>query len=130
MNRLPDVVGLILCESLDVDVETGVTSLVGIFNSRHFWDFPSPVDQFTVFATLHAGVGEGTMQIVVSRLETEQDIDIYTQWLSFPERGLFVTLEVQLKKLVFAAPGRYSLTLRFNEQYITHRYLEIIRSED
>jgi hypothetical protein len=63
MIRIPKVIGLTLCDHVEIDPHTGQFSLVGVFYSRYFRQFPSPIIAFTVYAALYGGRGEGTMQL-------------------------------------------------------------------
>src|SRR5262249_33878229 len=83
--------------------------------------------RFTVFALFFDGEGEGTMELVCTRLENEQDVWNYHRWYTFPGRGLPAYLEVKATKCVFPAPGRYRLKLRFDSQDLTDRYFDVAR---
>ncbi len=126
MVRLPKIVGLTLCDHIDVDPQTGQFSLVGVFHSRHFRKFPTPVVPFTVYAALYGGQGEGTIELAVKQAETESDIYRLQKWLSFPDRQL-INLELKVPRCVFPEPGRYLLALRFDKQNLTNRALNIGR---
>jgi hypothetical protein len=125
--KLPDVVSLVLCDRLGVDLATGQVSLVGIFHHLSFRTFPSPFEKFTVWGTLYDGVGEGTIQLLINRLETESVIYTFTRWTAFPGRQLFVNVEIPIKRCAFPAPGRYELILRFDNKDLTRRYLDVHR---
>jgi hypothetical protein len=125
MARLPKVVGLVLCETRAVEPQNARMSLVGIFHSRSFRRFPTSPQRFTVYAALYGGAGEGTMELVISRLETEQDIYRYRRWHGFPRRLLPINLEIPVKRCIFPAPGGYSLSLRFDGSELAQRYLRV-----
>lgn len=128
MAKLPEVVALMLCEKLNVDTQTGQVSLVGIFNSLRFADFPTAPQSFTVYVALLGGAGEGKMKLVINRLETESDIYAIQKWVAFPNRWMIVNLEIRLRECVFPSPGRYSLQLCFDDRDLAQRYLDIIRT--
>jgi hypothetical protein len=125
MVKLPRVVGLVLCNSLRVDPAVGELSLVGVFQSLTFSTWPSPAQPFVAYALLYGGQGEGTMELVVTRLDTERDIYSHKRWFAFPEQGLPIHLQVSVRQCVFPAPGRYGVTLRFDKNELTSRYLDI-----
>jgi hypothetical protein len=125
MARLPKVVGLVLCETMAVEPQSARMSLVGVFHSRSFRGFPTPPQRFTVYAALYGGTGEGTMELVISRLETEQGIYRYRRWYGFRRRPLTINLEIPVKKCIFPAPGGYSLSLRFDGGELVQRYLRV-----
>jgi hypothetical protein len=79
------------------------------------------------YVALFDGVGEGTMKLVVQRLETEEDIYTYTytKWFKFPGRQLVVNLEIPLTGCVFPAAGWYAIKLLFDKQDLTQRFLDV-----
>jgi hypothetical protein len=128
--RLPTVMGLVLCERLDGDPLLGQMSLVGVFHTLRFRNFPTSPHPFTVYAALYGGVGEGTMERMITSLETEQDIHLYRRWHALPGRGQIGNLEIRLQRCVFPAPGRYALKLSFDGREATVRYLDVLRLEE
>jgi hypothetical protein len=124
MAKLPKVVGLVVCDRMDVNPQSGQVSLVGILQALRFSVFPSPVRQFTVYAALADGSGEGTIELVVSRVETETDRYRQRRWCTFPDRPMVVNLEFTVR-CVFPTPGRYMITLRFDGTILTNRYFDI-----
>jgi hypothetical protein len=127
MNKLPQVIGLYPCERIDLNTASGQVSLIGVFHALHFRAFPSPRRKFTVYAALYDGVGEGTMDLLVTRLETEQDIYSYGRWYVFPGRGRLAHVDLPVTKCRFPAPGRYNFKLRFDKHELTQRLVDIYR---
>ena len=123
--RLPKIIGLILCRALEVDRITGETSLVGVFNALRFRDWPSPRQQFTIYSALHGGVGEGTIKLLIARLDTERAIHLYERRVTLPGPGRYFNLVISITQCVFPWPGRYGLTLYFDGQEVTNRYLDV-----
>jgi hypothetical protein len=123
--KLPRVFSLLLCDRLAFDPAAGQASLVGVFQALRFRTFPSPPQSFTVYTALYDGIGEGTMEVVVTRLESEKDIGSYQRWFTLPGRARVVNFVTEFKRCVFEAPGRYAIALRFDKQELTHRYLDI-----
>jgi hypothetical protein len=70
-------------------------------------------------------VGEGTIELVILRLETEEDVYRYRRWSVFPGREHFVNLAIPVKKCILPAPGRYSVALRFDDRDLSRRFLPI-----
>lgn len=122
---LPKIIGLILCRTLESDRATGETSLVGVFNALRFRDWPSPGQQFIVYSALHGGVGEGTIQLVIARLDTERAIHRYQRWVTLPGPGRYFNLVIPITRCVFPLPGRYGLTLYFDGREVSNRYLDV-----
>jgi len=46
------------------------------------------------------------MELIVRRLETEEDLTAYRKWYTFPGRGMIANLVIPLKQCAFPAPGR------------------------
>ncbi len=127
MIKLPSVLGMVLCDRMDWTSRPGQVSLVDVFQSRHFATFPTPAQRFTVYTALYDGVGEGTMEMLISRLETEQDILQIRRWCTFPGRSYTVNLETLIRNCEFPAPGQYSLSLKFDNRELALRYLRTYR---
>lgn len=122
---LPKIVGLVLCRALEVDPTTGETSLMGVFNALRFRDWPTPMQQFTIYSALRGGVGEGTIKLALARQETEKVIHLYRRWVTLPGRGRYFNLVIPITRCVFPSPGRYGLTLYFDDHELTNRYLDV-----
>jgi hypothetical protein len=125
MIRLPRVLGLLICEKLGRDPQTGKPSLLGVMNSLTCASFPSDGRNLTAYAVLYGGTGEGTIQLGVQRLETESDVYSYSRWFRFPGRQTLVNLEIRINGIVFPVKGRYSFRLRFDDHDLTERYLDV-----
>lgn len=125
--KLPSVLGLVLCEELGRDPQTGKPSLRGVFNSWHFPIFPTPLQQFTVYVALYDGVGEGKLALELMRLETEEVVYSNQRWILLPGRMKPLFLELKVTRCLFTGPGRYWLRLFFDEQLISDRYVEVFR---
>ena len=62
MTKFPKVIGLLPCKELGKDPTTGQISVVGLFQSLTFRDFPTPPQAFTVYVALYDGAGNGKMK--------------------------------------------------------------------
>ena|SRR6266404_161901 len=127
MIKLPQVVGLYPCERIDLNMQTGQVSFIGVFHSLHFRTFPSPGTKFTVYAALYDGVGEGRMDLLITRLETERDIYHKRRWYAFPGRGVLTHVDFLVPNLAFSAPGRYRFRLSFEQRELSQRLVNIYR---
>lgn len=125
MIKLPKVVGLTLCKRMDVDIQTGTVSLVGLFQVLHCPVFPTPIFPFTVYFSLTEGEGEGTMELSIMHLESEEVIDRLQKWIAFPEQPRVLGQEWIVRKCIFPAPGRYRLDLLFEQQPVAQRFLDV-----
>jgi hypothetical protein len=127
MKKPPRVLSLVFCDRLDVNLAARQTSLVGLFHARTIARFPAHAG-FTVYTALHGGRGEGTMKLTVIRLETEKEIYAYRRWWAPPGQGLSVHVELRITKCIFQAPGRYLVSLFFDDEELDYRYLDIFRA--
>lgn len=125
--KKPLVVGLTICKRMAVDPSQGETSLIGLFHSLGFRQFPTPAQSFTVYGALYGGTGEGIMELVCSRMETEEDVYRYQKWLYLPGPGTVTNLEMKVTRCSFPASGTYAFTLRVDGESLTHRSFEVYR---
>lgn len=129
MLKPPRVVGLTLCKRITVDTAAVEMSLVGIFHDLRLPRFPASYP-FTVYAALHGGSGEGTIELRVLQMETEKDVYRHQRWTGFPGEGMTNHLELQIRRCVFPAPGRYLFTFHLEEFELSQRYLDVLRKRD
>ena len=121
-------IGLILCESLEVDPETRQVSLAGLFQARAYSRFPSKGDSFTVYSALTGlRAEEGKMELIVTDLE-ERDAYKREWWYRVPG-GLVYHLSVPVKIKTYKAPGRYLISLRFDGRILANRFLDVFQKE-
>jgi hypothetical protein len=76
-------------DRIGTDAESNQISLFGIFQARYSPTFPAVAD-FTIYTALYDGEGDGTMELISTRFETEEDFPAYRRWYTFPGRGLVV----------------------------------------
>jgi hypothetical protein len=125
MARPPRVAGLILCRALEIDPSQGRISLVGVFNHLQFPGPPPYFLEFSAYTVLYGGEGEGTIELVVSRLDTEQAVYRYQAWRGNPAPRQARHMELRLHRCVFPVPGRYGCRLRFDGSDLTWRPLDV-----
>jgi hypothetical protein len=74
MLQLPNVVGLTLSELVITDANSRNVSLVNTFSRLRCSVFPSPPQRFVVSTVLTDGLGDATMVMVVSRMDTLEEL--------------------------------------------------------
>ena len=129
MSKSPTVIGLMVCRRFDVDAATGFVSLHGICDSLAYSRFPTPLEPFTVYVHLYGSAAEGTIHLLIQKLETERLIYRYRRWLAFPGAGQFVHLEMPIRRCSFPSPGRYLMELFFDGKFLSHRVIDIEKGE-
>jgi hypothetical protein len=125
MARLPRVAGLVFCESLDLGTGPGHVSLQRIFNGRGYDAFPTPPDEFVVYSALYGEKQEGKLELVATHLETEHDAYAYARWYHLFGEGLTSHLLFTVRGIVFPTDGRYVFSIRFDNETLTQRILEV-----
>jgi len=125
MIKPPQVNGLVLCDRVRVEKEPPSFNLEGIFLTREFTVFPTPIVTFDVYASFFDGRGEGLLRLLCTQLEGERDIYYYDTWWVFSRHVQTMHLVRSVKKLFFTEPGRYSFTLAFDNIPLTVRYLDV-----
>jgi hypothetical protein len=121
----PRVVGVVLCKSFDIDRAAGDLTLSGVFHTLEFAEWPTPFQHFVAYSALHGGEGEGTMELVVTHLESEEGVYRYRRWYTVPDLDLVIHLEMRIRRCSFPLPGRYGLSLRFNGEELSYRPLDV-----
>ncbi|MFL5340778.1 MAG: hypothetical protein ACJ8F7_11565 [Gemmataceae bacterium] len=122
--KQPQVMGLVFCERLN----PLTFSLERLFQGRRFRRFPTQPHDFEVYSALCSDNFEGRLELVVTRLETEEDVYRHRQWCRSPG-GFVLQLQVPIHKIRFTAPGRYQFRLLFEGKELTGRFLDISREE-
>src|SRR5260370_37773990 len=79
----PTPVGLILCDYVLVEQGTKKVSLIGSFREVGVEQFPAILPPFYAYAALTDGLGSGTLELVLSRLETDEDVFSHRSPVSF-----------------------------------------------
>jgi len=121
--------GLIICESFQVDPETHQVSLAGLFQARSYSRFPSKRDSFTVYSALTGPKPEeGRMELIVTDLQAEAGRDIYRrEWWYRAPGSLVYHLSVRLRIRTYKTPGRYLISLRFDGKILANRFLDVFQ---
>jgi hypothetical protein len=70
MLKTPNGVGLTLCQQLVVENKTHNVVLMKTFDRLGFATFPSPPGRIVLYAMLTDGLGDATMSVAVTRLDT------------------------------------------------------------
>ena len=84
MVPTPIALGLTLCDYVIIEETTKKASLIGSFTGLAASQFPVIAQPFCVFAILTDGHGEGMIDLVVSRLDTGNELLTYQRKLEFP----------------------------------------------
>jgi uncharacterized protein DUF6941 len=125
MATVPIAVGLTICDYVIKEAKTGKPTLVGCFSSLRVQEFPCQLPPFSLFASLTDGLGDVTIETVVTRLETGEEVANYQQPAKFSEPLAEFHFHLRLKRFVVAEAGTYQFMLMGNGEWIAQRRLHI-----
>lgn len=111
MTTVPVARGLVLCLSSHEDFATGRLTLTDCFTDLAVRSLPSPPRTFWVAAFLSDGMGTLRADLVVTHLETGQEVYRRRHGVSFRGRLEVVPFRYQVDGLAFLAPGAYEVSL-------------------
>jgi len=122
----PVAIGLMLCDQVIIDKDTGKPSPVGIFTGLAVDDFDEP-QRFSAFAALTNGRGQGKLELVVFRLDTGDQIYRQTYAISFPDVLAVVNVNIRIRRIEFPAAGWYDFVLRVDGEHVCQRRIRVYR---
>jgi hypothetical protein len=127
MNERPVALGLTLCDYVIVEEKTKKVPLIGTFTRISATEFPVIPQPFSVFAVLTDGLGDTGIELVVTRLDTGEDIYRYRGTLHFPDKLAELSFHVRLRQCSFPAAGTYQFTLVVDGEWVAQRRLHLHR---
>jgi hypothetical protein len=130
MIPLPNVLGLIVCEKAIVEEGTKNISLINCFQRLVVDHVPALARPFAVFATLTDGRGSGTIELVVTHVETGAEAYVLRVRVDFPGPLTEVRVLFPIHDCSFPEVGRYQLTLLADGEWLAQRDLQVILTED
>ncbi len=125
----PIVLGIELCEKAIEEEQTKNVTLINTFLSIWVEDFPSAPEPFVVSVVMTAGVGSVTMDLIIVRLETDEEVYVDRFAVEFPYRLAEIRLLIPIVECSFPAPGKYQFTLETNGEWIAKRDLQVLTEE-
>lgn len=121
----PIALGLFLCEKVIFEEGTKNVTLVSLFTSLNVDRFPFQPQKFALFAALTDGLGDGIIEVVVTRLETDERIYMRQYPVHFPDRRVEVRTVFRINECPFPAAGRYQFTLLLDGEWLAQRDLQV-----
>jgi hypothetical protein len=111
MVQPPKSLGLFLCDQVIFERGTQKPSLICCFAGMAVRGFPSGPQRFDVFAALTDGLGDVTIDLTATHLETDQEIYARRLSLRFPDPLQVVHFRYRVFDCDFPAPGAYLFAL-------------------
>lgn len=130
MNPPPTALGLTLCEKVIVEERTRNITLVSTFTKLFAESFPSPPVRFALATVLTGGQGDGTLDLVITHLETDEETSSVRRQLRFPDRLAEVRVVFHVRDCSFPAPGQYEAILLVDGDWITRRKFSVAEREE
>jgi hypothetical protein len=100
-------------------------SLVGTFTKIRADAFPFSAQPFCVFSTLTDGLGPGTLELTITSLTTDEDIDSFQRPIEFPNRFVDVRVLFRLRDVSFPEEGLYLFSLSVDTDTIAQRRVRV-----
>lgn len=125
----PTAIGLTLCDYVIVEERTKKVSVIGSFSGLKVAGFPAVPQPFCVFASLIDGEGDGTVELTVTEVSSDEEIHTLRRPVHFPDRLTEVQVRFRLHECVFPAPGAYVFTLSVDNEWVAHRRLRVYQGE-
>src|SRR5262245_33284075 len=116
----PSALGLFLCDQVLVDRDSGKRTLVGLFDTLACPLFPFVCHRLIVYAALTDGQGRMAFDLVLSDIETEEQLSVRSIEAELPGPLTVAHFLVRYESLVFPAPGQYRFELFADQGPICH----------
>jgi hypothetical protein len=121
----PIVLGLTICEKAIVEEGTRNVTIVSTFTRLVVDEFPSPPQRFSVYSVLTEGLGDGTILLTVTNLETDEEVDRIERSFRFPDRLAEIRLLFRIRECSFPVEGTYQITLYIDGEWLAQRRLQV-----
>lgn len=121
----PVVLGLTLCDCVIVEERTKKISLIGTFTGVAADRFPALIRPFSLFSVLTDGQGVGTVDIVATRLDADEEVYTYRSEVRFPGPLTEVSFHLRIPQLVAPEPGDYQFTLLIDGEWVAQRRIRV-----
>jgi hypothetical protein len=125
----PLALRLTLCEKAIIEDGTKDITLVSTFRTIIVEKFPSPPQRFTAFAVPTDGLGDGTIDFVITNVETDEEVYARQITVRFPDRLAEIRLLLRITRCSFPAPGTYEVVLSVDGDWIAQRRVKVSAKE-
>lgn len=126
MAKMPVAIGLSLCEQVVIEEKTRNVTLVNCFSVRTAKKFPTASIPFTVFALLTDGLGDVTLEVVIERLDTLDDVYRKSIRVRFPRSLATLRFIHRVRDCVFPISGEYQVKLLADGEFLAQRKIAVL----
>jgi hypothetical protein len=129
MTANPIAIGMTICDYVIIEEGTEKVSLIGILTKWVAKQFPWTPPQFFVHVALTDGLGEVTIDLVVSRLDTGQELYARRRQIHFVDKLRQLQLIFRIRDLVLPTPGVYQFSLLAAKEWTAQRSIRVLSGE-
>lgn len=126
----PTALGLTLCDQVILDTYTGKRTLVGMFDELFCDGVPFIPPPLWVYAALTDGQGRIALDLVVSDMETEEELVVVQHEMEFTSPLSITHLRMNFPDLQFPRSGYFLFQLSAEGFPVCHRRLHIVPNEE
>jgi hypothetical protein len=126
MAQRPSAVGLHVCEQVVIEEGTRYVTLVNSFNRRFMEHDPPEAFPFVVFAQLIEGQGEVPLTIVITRLDTLDEIFQHETVAAFQGPLQVIRLSLRFRTFSFPQLGVYDVALLADGEPLARRRIQLL----
>jgi hypothetical protein len=126
MNQRPVARGLLVCEKIVVEDRTRNVTLVNIFTTRRVRVVPSPPRPFAVFSSLADGLGNIALDLTVTRLDTDEEIDRWSQVVRFTDPLQEVRYLYRIEEFSYPVLGTFQFALLADGEPIAQTRIHVL----
>jgi hypothetical protein len=125
----PSTLGVLVCDQMRYDRDTNKPILVGVFSRMRCSEFPSPIRPFDVHVAITNGRGRVVLDVVITRLSTEDQIAAVSVEYGFTDPLAIIHFRSRFRMVSFPAPGVYLVEVFADGNVIGHTRLEVLEME-
>jgi hypothetical protein len=127
----PEVLAMIICDTVIEDVESGKKSLIGIFDHVHTSHLPGLVNELNVFVSLTDGHGSPDAELRCVNAVTGEELFRTEGEVEFPDPLSVVDLHFRFQGCEFPDEGEYRFQFFCAGELLRERKFHIsLGSED
>ena len=130
MATVPIAAGMTLCDYVIFEEKSRKPTLVGCFTTLRIRQFPRRLQPFSLFATLSDGLGDVTIDLVATHLETGEEVFSFHRKARFDDPLADRHWHLRVNNFDVPEPGSFQFMLTGNGEWIAQRRLRILGEGD
>jgi hypothetical protein len=131
MIEPPVAIGIHLCDRVIVEEGTGSVSLIGVFSTIRSVEFPMLFPaRSLVYCALTNGDGDANIELVLTHLETNDEVHTADRRVFFSDRFEEVHVIFELDDWIIPSPGTYVFAILSDGEWVGQRRFQVILGDD